>query len=60
MGGYGALGDPAATRRGPFPPEAVERMLREPNATRTTVGSIALWQPAPLRTELQKVEGRTR
>ncbi len=30
-------------------------MLREPNATRTTLGSNALWQLAPLEMWLQKM-----
>jgi asparagine synthase (glutamine-hydrolysing) len=51
-----ALTDPAAKRRGLFRPDAVERMLREPNATRTTLGSNALWQLALLEMWLQKVE----
>lgn len=52
-----ALTDPAAKRRGLFRPDAVERMLREPNATRTTLGSNALWQPALLEMWLQEVVG---
>jgi asparagine synthase (glutamine-hydrolysing) len=39
-----ALLDPAAQARGLFRPDAVERMLAAPNATRTTLGSNALWQ----------------
>jgi asparagine synthase (glutamine-hydrolysing) len=50
-----ALTDPAARRRGLFRPEAVERMLRDPNGTRTTLGSNALWQLALLETWLQQV-----
>jgi asparagine synthase (glutamine-hydrolysing) len=51
-----ALTDPAAKRRGLFRPDAVEAMLREPNATRTTLGSNALWQLALLEMWLQKME----
>jgi asparagine synthase (glutamine-hydrolysing) len=36
-----------------FRPDAVERMLREPNAERTTLGSNALWQLALLEMWLQ-------
>ena len=55
-----ALTDPAAKRRGLFRPDAVERMLREPNVTRTTLGSNALWQLALLEMWLQKVEDQAR
>jgi asparagine synthase (glutamine-hydrolysing) len=55
-----ALTDPAAKRRGLFRPDTVERMLREPNATRTTLGSNALWQLALLEMWLQKVEDLAR
>ena len=55
-----ALSDPAAGRRGLFRPDAVERMLREPNATRATLGSHALWQLALLEMWLQKVEDLAR
>jgi asparagine synthase (glutamine-hydrolysing) len=55
-----ALTDPAAKRRGLFRPDAVERMLREPNVTRTTLGSNALWQLALLEMWLQKVEDLAR
>jgi len=51
-----ALTDPAAQRRGLFRPGAVEAMLQEPNATRTTLGSNALWQLALLEMWLQKME----
>ena len=51
-----ALTDPAAKRRGLFRPDAVEAMLREPNAARTTLGSNALWQLALLEMWLQKME----
>ncbi|MGY1593889.1 N-acetylglutaminylglutamine amidotransferase [Geodermatophilus sp. SYSU D00708] len=55
-----ALTDPAAKRRGLFRPDTVERMLREPNVTRTTLGSNALWQVALLEMWLQKVEDTAR
>jgi asparagine synthase (glutamine-hydrolysing) len=55
-----ALTDPAAKRRGLFRPDAVEAMLREPNKTRTTLGSNALWQLALLEMWLQKMEDSTR
>jgi asparagine synthase (glutamine-hydrolysing) len=55
-----ALTDPAAKRRGLFRPDAVERMLREPNVARTTLGSNALWQLALLEMWLQEMEDRTR
>jgi asparagine synthase (glutamine-hydrolysing) len=55
-----ALTDPAAKRRGLFRPDTVERMLREPNVTRTTLGSNALWQLAVLEMWLQEMEGRAR
>jgi asparagine synthase (glutamine-hydrolysing) len=48
-----ALTDPAAKSRGLFRPDAVERMLRDPNAERTTLGSNALWQLALLEMWLQ-------
>jgi asparagine synthase (glutamine-hydrolysing) len=38
----------------------VEAMLREPNKTRTTLGSNALWQLALLEMWLQKMEDSTR
>jgi asparagine synthase (glutamine-hydrolysing) len=49
-----ALTDPAAVRRGLFEGAAVERMLANPNATRTTLGSNALWQLAVLEMWLQE------
>jgi asparagine synthase (glutamine-hydrolysing) len=55
-----ALTDPAAKRRGLFRPDAVEAMLREPNAARTTLGSNALWQLALLEMWLQKMEDTAR
>ncbi len=55
-----APSDRAGERRGLFRPDAVECMLREPSAVRTTLGSHALWQPALPGTELQKVEDLAR
>jgi asparagine synthase (glutamine-hydrolysing) len=49
-----ALTDPAATRRGLFVPATVERLLADPNTTRTTLGSNALWQLALLEMWLQE------
>jgi asparagine synthase (glutamine-hydrolysing) len=48
-----ALSDPAARRRGLFRPETVRGLLADPNATRTTLGSNALWQLALLEMWLQ-------
>ena len=48
-----ALTDPAAKSRGMFRPETVEAMLADPNTTRTTLGSNALWQLALLEMWLQ-------
>ena len=48
-----ALCDPAAKRRGLFRDAAVRGMLADPNATRTTLGSNALWQLALLEMWLQ-------
>lgn len=48
-----ALTDPAARRRGLFRPQTVERWLADPNTTRTTLGSNALWQLALLEMWLQ-------
>ena len=48
-----ALTDPAAKSRSLFRQDAVERMLASPNATRTTLGSNALWQLALLEMWLQ-------
>jgi asparagine synthase (glutamine-hydrolysing) len=48
-----ALSDPAARRRRLFRPETVRGLLAEPNATRTTLGSNALWQLALLEMWLQ-------
>ena len=51
-----ALTDPAARTRGLFRPEAVERMLADPNTTRTTLGSNALWQLALIEMWLQTMD----
>jgi asparagine synthase (glutamine-hydrolysing) len=51
-----ALTDPAARRRGLFRTGVVEQMLAEPNTTRTTLGSNALWQLALLEMWLQQHE----
>ncbi|SOD70846.1 asparagine synthase (glutamine-hydrolysing) [Jatrophihabitans sp. GAS493] len=51
-----ALTDPAAQARGLFQREPVERMLADPNRTRTTLGSNALWQLALLEMWLQKMD----
>ncbi len=56
----GAGSDPAAGRLNPSRPETVQGMLREPDATRTTLGVDALLQPALLETWLQKVEDLSR
>ena len=50
-----ALSDPAARRRDLFEPAVVETMLSDPNGTRTTLGSNALWQLALLEMWLQKM-----
>ncbi len=50
-----ALSDPAARRRDLFEPTVVETMLSDPNGTRTTLGSNALWQLALLEMWLQKM-----
>jgi len=49
-----ALTDPAAKRRGLFPAATVDRLLGDPNAERTTLGSNALWQLALLEMWLQE------
>ncbi|MET0589994.1 MAG: N-acetylglutaminylglutamine amidotransferase, partial [Naasia sp.] len=49
-----ALTDPAARERGLFDPATVDRMLRNPNGERTTLGSNALWQLALLEMWLQE------
>ncbi|HEU4548040.1 MAG TPA: N-acetylglutaminylglutamine amidotransferase [Microlunatus sp.] len=48
-----ALTDTAARDRGLFNPALVERLLADPNTTRTTLGSNALWQLALLEMWLQ-------
>jgi asparagine synthase (glutamine-hydrolysing) len=48
-----ALTDPAALSRGLFDAATVEALLARPNATRTTLGSNALWQLALLEMWLQ-------
>jgi asparagine synthase (glutamine-hydrolysing) len=49
-----ALTDPVARRRGLFRPETLERMLADPNAERTPLGSNALWQLGLLELWLQR------
>jgi asparagine synthase (glutamine-hydrolysing) len=49
-----ALTDPVAVERGLFRRDVVERLLADPNTTRTTLGSNALWQLALLEMWLQK------
>jgi asparagine synthase (glutamine-hydrolysing) len=51
-----ALTDPAAQRRGLFRSDVVSTLLADPNATRTTLGSNALWQLALLEIWLQTME----
>jgi asparagine synthase (glutamine-hydrolysing) len=48
-----ALSDDAAMARGLYRPGAVEQLLADPNATRTTLGANALWQLALLEMWLQ-------
>jgi asparagine synthase (glutamine-hydrolysing) len=48
-----ALTDPRAKERGLFSEEAVAGLLADPNRTRTTLGSNALWQLALLEMWLQ-------
>jgi asparagine synthase (glutamine-hydrolysing) len=48
-----ALTDPQARRRGLFRDDAVSRLLADPNSTRTTLGSNALWQLGLLEMWLQ-------
>ena len=50
-----ALTDPAAQARGLFRTEVVNAWLADPNSTRTTLGSNALWQLALLEMWLQAV-----
>jgi asparagine synthase (glutamine-hydrolysing) len=49
-----ALTDPAAKRRGLFRPDAVDRLLGDPNSDRTPLGSNVLWQLALLEMWLQQ------
>ena len=49
-----ALTDPRARQRGLFDPALVQTLLADPNSTRTTLGSNALWQLALLEMWLQK------
>ncbi|MCS5498455.1 N-acetylglutaminylglutamine amidotransferase [Cnuibacter physcomitrellae] len=49
-----ALTDPAARERGLFRSETVDRLLADPNTTRTTLGSNELWQLALLEMWMQK------
>jgi asparagine synthase (glutamine-hydrolysing) len=51
-----ALSDPAARERGLFRTDAVAAMLADPNTTRTTLGSNALWQLALLEIWLQTMD----
>jgi asparagine synthase (glutamine-hydrolysing) len=51
-----ALTDPVARRRGLFRTDVVERMLADPNAERTPLGSNALWQLGLLELWLQRHE----
>jgi asparagine synthase (glutamine-hydrolysing) len=48
-----ALLDPAARQRDLYRPDVVENWLADPNSTRTTLGSNALWQLALLEMWLQ-------
>ncbi|HYI55155.1 MAG TPA: N-acetylglutaminylglutamine amidotransferase [Microlunatus sp.] len=48
-----ALTDSSAKARGLFNPALVDRLLADPNTTRTTLGSNALWQLALLEMWLQ-------
>ena len=50
-----ALTDPAARARGLFQAATVDRLLADPNVTRTTLGSNALWQLALLEMWLQSM-----
>jgi asparagine synthase (glutamine-hydrolysing) len=51
-----ALTDPRAKQRGLFDEDAVAALLADPNSTRTTLGSNALWQLALLEMWLQHHE----
>jgi asparagine synthase (glutamine-hydrolysing) len=50
-----ALTGPIARRRGLYQPDQVARLLTDPNSTRTTLGSNALWQVALLEMWLQTI-----
>jgi asparagine synthase (glutamine-hydrolysing) len=52
-----ALGNKAARARGLYRTETVNALLAEPNRTRTTLGSNALWQLAVLEMWLQGMAG---
>ncbi|WP_375488499.1 N-acetylglutaminylglutamine amidotransferase [uncultured Mycobacterium sp.] len=52
-----ALSDKAARARGLYRAETVNALLAEPNRTRTTLGSNALWQLAVLEMWLQSMAG---
>jgi asparagine synthase (glutamine-hydrolysing) len=52
-----ALTNDAARARGLYRAEAVHALLAEPNRTRTTLGSNALWQLAVLEMWLQSMAG---
>ncbi|ROP63545.1 asparagine synthase (glutamine-hydrolysing) [Curtobacterium sp. PhB130] len=49
-----ALMAPAARERGLFDPGTVERMLQDPNSTRTEIGANALWQLGLIEMWLQQ------
>ena len=53
-----ALTDPAARSRDLFRREAVDALLADPNSTRTTLGSNALWQLAVIEMWLQSMDVR--
>jgi asparagine synthase (glutamine-hydrolysing) len=52
-----ALTNNAAKARGLYRAETVDALLAEPNKTRTTLGSNALWQLAVLEMWLQSMAG---
>jgi asparagine synthase (glutamine-hydrolysing) len=49
-----ALGSQVARDRGLYQPGPIQRLLADPNATRTTLGSNELWQVALLELWLQE------
>jgi asparagine synthase (glutamine-hydrolysing) len=55
---YDALTNDAASARGLYRRETLDRLLSAPNDTRTTLGANALWQLAVLEMWLQSMEGR--